>query len=116
MNRAKELENAVKGLLDMKNIRYLRIENYRCWKCGAIGNSGAKGWPDFFCYSPFLLAIECKTGKAVLSKEQKEIKELLEKSHIPYLIIRNIQQLIDNIDYLEWDKKPKRTIKRKVIG
>ena len=128
--RSKQLEDAVGNLLDAKNLRYMRVDNYRCFNCGAIGNSRAKGWPDFFCYSPFLLAIECKTGTGKLSKSQREIKKLLEKT-THYIVVKdNIDELIKIIDVLlPRNKKPaiwrdvhnnlphtKRKFKRRVLG
>ena len=94
MKRSKELENSVKSLLDSLNISYMRVDNYRCFRCGQVQNHKAKGWPDFYCYYPFLLAIECKTGTGKLSKKQKDIRNKLIKSGTPYIVAK------DNIDKL----------------
>lgn len=92
-NRSKQLESAVTNYLKYNNIPFLRIDNYRCFKCGQVQNGKAKGFPDFFCYTKNL-AIECKTGTGRLTTEQKVIKEQMEESGIEYLVLR------DNIDQL----------------
>lgn len=99
-DRAKELEDAVSQYLKLKKIHFMRVDNYRCFKCGQVQNVRSKGWPDFYCYGiqPHL-AIECKTGKAVLSPEQKHLKAILEMSKVKYIVLRdNIDGLIE---YLE---------------
>ena len=79
MTRSKELENAVAKLFDLCGLYYLRIENYRCFKCGQVQNSKAEGFPDF--HVPALcLYVECKTGKGKLSKAQKSVRESILKS------------------------------------
>ena len=96
MKRSQELEHAVEDYLVVKGYSYLRISNYRCFKCGQVQNAKAKGWPDFFCYSPTLCAIEVKTGKGVLSLEQKEIKAKLELAGIPYIVVRDtVDELLE---------------------
>jgi len=94
LKRAKGLEQAVEKYLRLRKIAFIRVENYRCFRCGQVQNSKANGFPDFFCYAPVVLAIECKTGKGQLSQIQKEVKEAMEKSGIDYLLVR------DNIDIL----------------
>jgi len=97
MSRIKDLEAAVGKWLDWQHFSYLRISNYRCFKCGQVQNSKAKGWPDYFVYNPVLLAIECKTGKGKLSQDQKRIKGLMEDVGITYIVVR------DNVNaLLEW--------------
>ena len=99
MTRAQELEQAVKNLLDYLNIRYMRVENYVCYKCHTVQNSEAKGWPDFFCLLNDMsyLFIECKTGTGRLSPEQKEWK--YELSLVPdtkFMVLRdNVDELIE---------------------
>ena len=88
------LEKTVENYLKLKKIMFLRIENYRCFRCGQVQNSKAKGFPDFFCYSPIILAIECKTGKGQLSAEQKVVRKAMLDNKIDYLVVR------DNIDEL----------------
>lgn len=98
--RSKQLEDAIEQWLKWKHFAYLRISNYRCYKCGAIGNSKAKGWPDFFVYSPFQLAIEAKTGRGKLTADQERVRDLMEDAGIEYIEVR------DNIDsLLDWDEK-----------
>jgi len=98
MKRSKALEKAVRDLLDLYGIEYVRVENYRCFKCGQVQNSKASGFPDFLCLSPFF-AIECKTGSGRLSPKQKDVKGYFEAAGIDYLVVRdNIDTLID---YLE---------------
>ena len=97
--RDKQLEDAVGNLLDAKNLRYMRVDNYRCFKCGQVQNSKAKGHPDFEVYYPHFY-IECKTGTGKLTKDQKEIKYLIEKN-AHYIIARdNIDELIKFLDVL----------------
>ena len=86
--RGKQLEDAVADLLDLGNISYQRVDNYRCHDCGAIGNVNSKGWPDFFAFHPFLLAIECKSGKAGLSKAQKEVRRKLQAAGVKYIVVK----------------------------
>lgn len=88
MKRSKELENAVTDLLNLLEIPYIRIDNYRCFKCGQVQNSRAKGFPDFYCYT-INLAIECKTGAGRLTKEQEVIKAQMEGAGIRYIVLKN---------------------------
>lgn len=115
-SRGKELEDAVGNLLDAKGLRYMRVDNYRCFKCGQVQNSKATGHPDFEVYYPHFY-IECKTGTGKLSKAQKEVKSLLEKS-AHYIVVRdNIDELVKFLDMLlpqyvisKSKKKPKRRV------
>ena len=114
MKRSKELEQAVADLLEAKGLKYMRITNYRCFHCGQVQNARAKGFPDFFCYHP-ALAIEAKTGTGRLTEEQKEVKTLLQESNIPYLIVRDIQDLITYLEYGKWwrgEKKDKKKLRK----
>ena len=112
MERWQELEKAVEDLLNTKGLRYLHISNYRCFKCGQIQNAKAKGHPDFEIYHPHFYC-ECKSGKTGrLTKEQKEVKELLQLSNIPYLVIRDVQDLITFLEYGKWWKEGKGNKKR----
>lgn len=98
MTRARELEAAVANYLKLKRCDYLRIDNYRCFKCGQVQNAKAKGWPDFFVYSPKIYALECKTGKGKLNPTQKGVRIKMEKAGIPFLIVRdNIDELIKTL-------------------
>jgi len=127
--RSKQLEDAVGNLLDAKNLRYMRVDNYRCFNCGQVQNTKAKGHPDFEVYYPHFY-VECKTGTGKLSKDQREIKKLLEKT-THYIVVKdNIDELIKIIDVLlPHNKKPaiwrdehnnlphtKRKFKRRVLG
>lgn len=94
MSSGKWLESAVENYLRYKNVMYIRIENYRCFRCGQVQNAKAKGFPDFFCYAPRIFAIECKTGAGKLTKEQKIVREAMESSGIDYIVLR------DNVDEL----------------
>lgn len=94
VKRSKQLEKAVEDLLNLHKLSYHRVSNYRCFKCGQVQNSKAAGFPDFFVYHPYILAIECKTGKGRLSKKQKKVKRKMERSGIEYLVVR------DNVDLL----------------
>ena len=111
MTRAQELEAAVKKLLDCLNIRYMRVENYVCYKCHTVQNREAKGWPDYFCLVGVeesrskteagsiasYLAIECKTGKGRLSPEQEEWRGLLtNRETTKYIVLKdNVDELIE---------------------
>jgi len=98
VKRSKEFENAVKEYLDIKGIEYIRVDNYRCYKCGTIQNSQASGFPDFLCLHP-LVAIECKTGTGRLTKKQTEVLMLLELSGVDVIVLRDT--LDDLIKYFE---------------
>ena len=89
MKRWQELEQAVEDLLDISNFKYHRVKNYRCFKCGQVQNRKAKGWPDFFVYSPIIFAVECKTGSGRLSKKQAEIKKDMEATGIHYIVLKD---------------------------
>ncbi len=93
MKRWQELEQAVTLLLKAKKIKFIKIDNYRCYKCGTIQNSKAKGWPDFFCYEfkniPFLLAIECKTGSGKVAPGQRSTLESLERAGVQTIVLRD---------------------------
>lgn len=94
-SRAKGLERAVENYLKFLKLRFLRVENYRCFRCGQIQNSKAGGFPDFFVYSPIILAIECKTGSGRMNPAQKDVREAMEKAGIKYLLVRdNLDELI----------------------
>ena len=93
-DRGRGLEQAVASYLKWRKIMYVRIENYRCFRCGQVQNSKAKGFPDFFCYAPRIFAIECKTGAGKLTKEQKIVRKAMEFSGIDYIVLR------DNVDEL----------------
>lgn len=92
--RWKQLENAVENLLNAHNWEFHRVDNYRCYQCGAVQNANAAGFPDFFVYHPLILAIECKTGSGRLNDEQREVKRDMEETGIEYIIVR------DNTDKL----------------
>ena len=100
MSSGKWLESAVENYLRLKNVMYIRIENYRCFRCGQVQNAKAKGFPDFFCYYPKIVAIECKTGKySKLSPNQKIVRDAMVKSGIDYIVVRdNIDELIKYFD------------------
>jgi len=93
-DRGHGLEQAVEKYLRMRKIMFVRIENYRCFKCGQVQNSKANGFPDFFCYYPQVVAIECKTGAARLSAAQREVRSAMVAAGIDYVLVR------DNIDEL----------------
>jgi len=94
-DRGRGLEQAVAKYLQWRKIMYVRIENYRCFRCGQVQNSKAKGFPDFFCYYPRVVAIECKTGKYKLSPDQKKVRDAMIKSGIKYITLKdNIDELI----------------------
>ena len=98
MKRWQELEKAVTDLLNGYNIKFIKIDNYRCFKCGQVQNAKAKSWPDFFCFSPFLLAIECKTGKGQVTKEQETTIQQLLQSGVDVIILRNtVDELIETL-------------------
>jgi hypothetical protein len=94
MSDGKPLEDAVEQLFNLCNIYYLRVTNYRCFKCGQVQNSKAKGFPDF--HAPALsLYVECKMGKGKLSKEQKRVRdEILSNKNNSYIVLQ------DNTDTL----------------
>ena len=90
MSKATDLEKAVKKYLTLKGCWFLRIPNYRCFKCGQIMNSPASGWPDFYIYGPDnTLAVEVKTGQGRMKPKQIEIKERLESRGIQYLVLHD---------------------------
>ena len=95
MKRSKQLEKAVKDFLDVKGIKYHRVEIYRCPKCHMVFNTQAADMPDFLCLYP-LVAIECKTGTGRLSEGQKETLSLLERSGVDVIVLRDtIDELIE---------------------
>ena len=95
-DRAIEFEEAVEKLLNLLNLSWMRVSNYRCFKCGQVQNAPARGWPDFFIYHPILLAIECKTGGGQISAAQHEVIYKLKASGIKTIIARdNIDPLVD---------------------
>ncbi len=94
MKRYQEFEEAVQKLLDVKKLKYMRVSNYRCYKCGTVQNASAKNWPDFFIYAPILLAIECKTGAAGLTKGQQILLGNMKQTGVDVLVLH------DNVDDL----------------
>ena len=95
MSRWKELEKAVKDFLDIKGIKFIRVEIYRCPKCHMVFNTQAADMPDFLCLYP-MLAIECKTGTGRLSAGQKETLSLLERSGADVIVLKDtIDELIE---------------------
>lgn len=106
MKRSKELEKTVETLLNWNKFSFVRISNYICYKCHAVQNSKASGFPDFFIYHPFILAIEVKTGRGRVQNNQEIVRQKMIESGIEYLIVR------DNVDeLLEYIEKIKTTIK-----
>ena len=100
MTRSKEFEKAVEDLLNLYKIPFVRVSNYRCFKCGQVQNAKASGFPDFFCLNP-LFAIECKTGTGRLTKEQKFVKVCLEKNGIKYILLRDtVDELLEYLENL----------------
>lgn len=98
--RAKELETAVKNLLMSFGYEFHRVDNYRCFKCGQVQNSGAKGFPDFFCFFPRILAIEVKTGAGRLKPDQIHTKELMERTGIEYIVVKDtVDELLKKLEY-----------------
>jgi len=93
-DRGHGLEQAVEHYLQLRKIMFVRIENYRCFKCGQVQNSKANGFPDFFCYFPCVVAIECKTGSGRLSQIQRVVMNAMRETGIDYVLVR------DNIDEL----------------
>jgi len=95
MSRWQQLEKAVKDFLDVKGIKYIRVDSYRCFHCGQVQNAQAAGMPDFLCLYP-LVAIECKTGTGRLSGGQKETLSLLERSGVDVIVLHDtIDELIE---------------------
>jgi hypothetical protein len=94
--RGKQLENAVSRTLSLLDLSFMRVSNYRCFKCGQVQNAPAKNWPDFFIYHPFLLAIECKTGSGALTSGQHEVIYKLSASGVKTLIVRDTVDLLLN--------------------
>ena len=94
MSDGKPLEVAVEQLLNLCNLYYLKITNYRCFQCGQVQNSKAKGYPDY--HIPRLaLYVECKMGKGRLSKDQKRVRdEILTNPMNTYLLV------VENVDTL----------------
>jgi len=95
MKRSKQLEEAVRKYLDIKGYEYIRVDSYRCFKCGQVQNASAKGFPDFLVIKP-LTAIEVKTDTGRLSVEQIEFKELWQAQGLPYILLRDtIDELLE---------------------
>ena len=96
MKRWKQLEQAVEEYLNLKGISFLKITSYRCFRCGQVQNSKAAGFPDYHC-PEYNLYIECKTGKGVLSKEQRIWKQKIEfNNRNTYILLKdNLDDLLD---------------------
>ena len=94
MKRWQQLEKAVADYLTLKKCSFFRVDHYRCFRCGQILNSRAKGFPDFLVYSPKIVAIEVKTGKGRLSLAQKDTGLKMSLSGVEFVVVR------DNIDNL----------------
>jgi hypothetical protein len=84
----KWLESQVAEVLDIKNIPWRRVDNYRCPRCGLVFNSNAAGMPDFLLLAPFAF-VECKSGKGRLSPEQKTVMKYIKAAGIPYIVCRD---------------------------
>lgn len=98
--RSSDLERATGEWLDWNHFRYIRIDNYRCPKCGFIGNRRAAHAPDFLVVWPVMLGVECKTGKGKLSQGQEELREKMLDAGWDYIVCH------DTVDaLLEWDAK-----------
>lgn len=58
-----------------------------------------KGWPDFPCYkNGRVLFLEFKTANGRLSKEQKEMREELERQGFKYVVVVGASDAIDIAD------------------
>jgi len=90
MSRAKDLEDAVRNLLDLYGCQYISSKNQtvKCYKCQAYQKVRTQGF-DFLVFSPRVFMVECKTGKAKLTKPQKEMKAIAESEGLPYIVVRN---------------------------
>jgi hypothetical protein len=104
MKRWQELEKAVEDLLNYCNLRYVRIKNYRCFKCGQVQNSEAADFPDF--HVPALhLYVECKTGKGKLSNGQKDMREAILLSGGKHLLLEDntgtLLQFLEECGYIK---------------
>jgi len=109
MNRPKELEDAVRKFLDLKNCQYISSKNQtvRCYKCGCFQKVRTQGF-DFFVYAPLnrLCFIECKTGKSRLTKPQEAAKAIAEQENIPYIVVRDtVDELVDCMNWRDDDKE-----------
>lgn len=108
MKRWQEFEKAVENLLLYYKCEFIKITNYRCFRCGQVQNSKAANVPDFFIYYPKVFAVECKTGKGALTEGQKKTKEKMEKAGIPYILLRDttdeLIEYLTNADNTEFNK------------
>ncbi len=97
MSKAKDLEDAVRKLLDVKGFKYISSKNQtvRCFKCQAFQKVRTQGF-DFFAFAPRVMMIECKTGKGRLSKPQKVMQAEAESVGVPYIVVRDtVDVLLD---------------------
>ena len=102
MKRWQEFEAAVDELLTRKRWSFWTFKNYRCWKCGAVGNAKGRAFPDFLVYYPVALAIECKVGSGRLRNDQKEARDKMILSGIAHIELRdNLDELIEFIERYE---------------
>lgn len=93
--RGRDFEYAVGNLLSVYGVPYIRIDNYRCFKCGQVQNGKAKGFPDFFCYT-IDTYIECKTGTNKLSKEQRKFRDEVTAAGKTFIELRDtVDELLD---------------------
>ncbi len=102
MKRWQEFEAAVDELLTRKRWSFWTFKNYRCWKCGAVGNAKGRAFPDFLVYHPVALAIECKVGKGRMRSDQIEVRNKMFLSGIAHIELRdNVDELITFIERYE---------------
>lgn len=107
MSRSKDLEKAVKDVLDLHGCLYVYSGNQtvKCRKCGTFQKARTTGW-DFLVYRPAHLVckIEVKTGSGKLTGAQKKDREKSKHDGTPYLEIRDAVSGL-----LEWIAERRRT-------
>ena len=109
MNYYKEHQNLIKNfkLHAQKCFKSIRFFDQHVGlfytKQGKPVKIGYKGMPDVFALYPknghlIYISLEFKTGKACLSKDQILWKKMIENMNGFYLVVRDVQESIEELD------------------
>lgn len=99
MNRGKSLERAVAQLLDLMHLPYMRVDIYRCPKCGFVGNVKAKGAADFIVMvsgTPGkLIGLECKEGTGRQTPDQRAWENAWTDAGGEYVLVHQADSVLE---------------------
>ena len=88
---------SLRGIRVWENKTGAAYRNGRQIRYGLIGSADILG----IAKGGTFVAIECKTGQAQLSPEQRAFKKMIENYGGIYIVARSIKDVIDKLEYLK---------------